>query len=131
MSRPELNPDEREIKSYRAQQTQDGPARGPLKYTALGLVSSRGVGGHLILTNQRLLFYPTTLERKVGGVDWECSLASITDVGRAPRGRNLFDGSLRRRLQIESAGATDYFVVNFVANGLIDEINKARQELPT
>lgn len=128
---PELRADEHEIKTYRAMHTQSGPAKGVLKYTWLGDVTQRGVGGHLVLTDQRVLFYPTTLERAGGGIDWECSLASISDVGRAPRGRNLADGSLRRRVRIECDGATEYFVVNFVANGLIDEIKKAAGTLTT
>jgi hypothetical protein len=33
-------------------------------------------------------------------------------VGLAERGRNPFDGSMRRRLRIESGDAIEFFVVN-------------------
>jgi hypothetical protein len=42
------------------------------------------------------------------------ALSSITNVAKAPRGSNLFDGSLRRRLQVDHDGTIDYFVVPHV-----------------
>ena len=96
MSKPALRPDEHEIETYRANRSQ----------------GSRAVGGHLLLTNQRLLFSPHRFDSATGGDNWECDLASITGVGLAARGRNPFDGSLRRRLKVECGGATDYFVVS-------------------
>lgn len=81
-----------EIATYRANRTQS---------------SHRAVGGHLLLTDQRLLFYPHGFDIATGGKSWECTLASISNVGMSDRGRNPFDGSLRRRLQVECEGATE------------------------
>jgi hypothetical protein len=91
-----LEPTEREIATYRANRTQ----------------GSRAVGGHLLLTNQRVCFYPHKLDDATGGKAWECRLASISQVGLAPLGFNPFNGSLRRRVQIECADATEYFVMS-------------------
>lgn len=94
--KPALKPDEHEIETYRANKSQ----------------GSRAVGGHLLLTDQRVLFYSHKLDDSTGGKNWECDLDSITSVGLSERGRNPFDGSMRRRLKIESDGASDFFVVN-------------------
>lgn len=96
MPKPALKPDEHEIETYRANKSQ----------------GSRAVGGHLLLTDQRVLFYSHKLDDSTGGKNWECDLDSITSVGLSERGRNPFDGSMRRRLKIESDGASDSFVVN-------------------
>ncbi|MFN8022090.1 MAG: hypothetical protein U0Q03_11235 [Acidimicrobiales bacterium] len=96
MPKPVLNPDEREIETTRANRSQ----------------GSRAVGGHLLLTNQRVLFYAHRLDSSTGGKNWACDLSSITNVGLAERGRNPFDGSMRRRLRIEFEGAIELFVVN-------------------
>ncbi len=72
---------------------------------------SRAIGGHLILTNQRLLFRPHKLDSATGGDSWECPLHSISNTAIAPRGRNPFDGSLRRRLTVTTGGDVNYFIV--------------------
>ena len=72
---------------------------------------TRALGGHLILTNQRLLFKPNKLDSATGGQSWECQLQSISDTAIAPRVHNPFDGSLRRRLAITAGGEVNYFVV--------------------
>lgn len=94
--RPELEQTEREIETYRANRTQ----------------GSRAVGGHLLLTDRRICFYPHKLDDATGGKSWECTLASISHVGLAPRGSNPFNGSLRRRVQIESGDTTECFVMS-------------------
>jgi hypothetical protein len=94
--KPSLRPDEREIATYRANRSQ----------------GSRAVGGHLLLTDQRVLFYPHKLDSSTGGKAWECHLGAITNVGLSERGFNPFDGSMRRRLKIESGGTANFFVVN-------------------
>jgi hypothetical protein len=94
--KPVLNTDEHEIATYRSNRSQ----------------GNRAVGGHLLLTDQRVLFYPHKLDSSTGGRNWECDLASITSVGLSERGRNPFNGSMRRRLKIDSDGATEFFVVN-------------------
>jgi len=96
MPKPALRPDEREIETYRANRSQ----------------GSRAVGGHLLLTDQRLLFYPHRFDSSTGGINWACDLRSVTNVGLAARGRNPFDGSMRRRLRIECAEEIGLFVVN-------------------
>lgn len=107
--KPALTPSEREIATYRANRTQS---------------SHRAVGGHLLLTDQRLLFYPHGFDSATGGKSWECTLASISNVGMSDRGRNPFDGSLRRRLQVECEGATEHFVVN-KGDGIVAAIRRA------
>ena len=70
------------------------------------------VGGRLLLTNRRVLFAPRTLVKGPEGDPWECEHDAITDVGLSERGRNPFDGSLRRRLRIAHDGTVDLFVVS-------------------
>jgi hypothetical protein len=96
--KPVLKPGEREIETYRASRSQ----------------GSRAVGGHLLLTNQRVLFYPHKLDALTGGKSWECDLASISHVRVAEQDYKPFDGSMRRRLQIECADTAEHFVVNKV-----------------
>ena len=96
MFKPVLESDEREVATYRANRSQ----------------GSRAVGGHLLLTDRRLIFYPHKVDRATGGNAWECRLTALTDVGLSERGRNPFDGSLRRRLKVGHGGSLDLFVVN-------------------
>jgi len=91
-----LHDGEQEVETYRANRSQ----------------GSRAVGGHLLLTDRRVLFWPHRLDGSTGGKSWECDLVSITCVGVAERGNNPFNGSMRRRLMIECDGATECFVVN-------------------
>ena len=65
-----------------------------------------------MLTSRRVAFHPHKLDNVTGGNSWECDLTVITDVGLSERGSNPFNGSMRRRLKIESAVGTEYFVVN-------------------
>lgn len=95
-----LEPTEREIETYRANRTQ----------------GSRSVGGHMLVTSQRVCFYPHKFDATTGGSHWECTLASVSRVCLAPRGFNPFNGSLRRRVQIEYADATEHFVVNYASD---------------
>lgn len=62
MPKPALKPDESEIETYRANRSQ----------------GSRTVGGHLLLTDQRVYFYPHRLDSSTGGTSWACDLSSIT-----------------------------------------------------
>lgn len=96
MPKPDLKPDEHEIQTYRANRSQ----------------GSRAVGRHLLLTDQRVLFYPHKLDSSTGGKEWERDLVSVTTVGLAEQRFNPFDGSMRRRLKIECDDAADFFVVN-------------------
>lgn len=96
MPKPALKPSEHEIATYRANRTQ----------------GFRAVGGHLLLTNQRVLFYPHKIDDGTGGKSWECELTSVTSVGMSARGLHPFNGSMRRRLQIARDGEMEYFVVN-------------------
>jgi hypothetical protein len=105
---PTLRPDERELATYPANRSQ----------------GFRALGGHLLLTDQRVVFYPHAVDRATGGKSWECELASISDVRMSARGFNPFNGSLMPRLQIDANGATEYFVVR---NGfeIVDAIKHA------
>lgn len=107
MPKPALKPDEHEIETHRANRSQ----------------GSRSVGGHLLLTDQRVLFYAHRIDSSTGGKAWSCDLRSITNVDLAKRGRNPFDGSVRRRLRIECGGAIELFVVN-KAESIADTIRR-------
>jgi hypothetical protein len=96
--KPVLKPGEREIETYRANRSQ----------------GSRAVGGHLLLTNQRVVFYPHKLDALTGGKSWECDLVSIASVGVAEQDYKPFDGSMRRRLRIQCADTAEHFVVSKV-----------------
>jgi hypothetical protein len=98
VAKPALRSGEREIATYRANRAQ----------------GSRSVGGHLLLTDQRVAFYPHKLDSSTGGLSWECEIETVTKVSVAPRGRNPFDGSMRRRLRIDCGDKSEYFVVNKV-----------------
>lgn len=100
MKKPDLRVLEVEIRTYRANRNQ----------------GARSVGGHLLLTNQRLLFYPHGLDGATGGKSWQCELRDIADETIAPRGVNPFNGSMRRRLGIAVGDSVDLFVVNKVAD---------------
>lgn len=108
MSKPSLLPGEREIATYRANRTQGW----------------RAVGGHLLLSDRRVLFYPHKFDSSTGGRPWECALAEIVAVGLAGRGSNPFNGSMRRRLRIDRPASVDYFVVN-KGEVIVDAIRQA------
>jgi hypothetical protein len=72
----------------------------------------RAYGGRLYITNERLLFVPVKASRANGGVSREIMLKQINSSGVASRRWNLGDGSLRRRLKVETfSEQPDYFVV--------------------
>ena len=77
-----------------------------------------------MLTDQRVVFYAQAVDRATDGRDWECALSSISEVRMSARGFNPFNGSLMPRLQIDSDGVTEYFVVR---NGfaIVDAIRHA------
>jgi hypothetical protein len=110
MSKLVLSEGETEIRSFWANRSQ----------------VNRAVAGHLYLTDRRLVFHPSGLDAVTGGHAWEIPLAAVTTVDIAPRGRNRFDGSLRRRLRITSAQGAEHFVVNKVG-AAVDLIEAARQ----
>jgi hypothetical protein len=101
MPKPELKAGERKIASYRANRVQ----------------GNRAVGGALLLTDERVAFYPHWFDRTTGGRPWEVPLDAVSQVGVAPRGsdpagRN--QGSARRRLRITCGDIAESFVVNKV-----------------
>ncbi len=76
---------------------------------------NRAVGGHLYLTQSRLIFEPNRMDAMLNGQSWSASLTSITTVGTdAPNG-NVLSGGLRTRLKLDlEDGRSEYFVVNGV-----------------
>ena len=108
MSKPQMGSNEAEIKTIRANRTQ----------------GSRAVGGHLMLTNHRLVFYPHKFDDATVGDSWECALGSIKSAGIADRSWNPFNGSLRRRLEIDPGGPHQFFVVSRVEE-IVAEIERA------
>ena len=89
-------------------------------------VGRRALGGHLYLTNQRLVFEPHLIDRllsREGFLDVPLARVAAADV--APRGARLFDGSRRPRLRVQQAGELEeLFVVNR-ADDLAAEITHA------
>src|SRR5262245_59639494 len=108
MAKPAFRPNEHELATYPANRSQ----------------GFRAVGGHLLLTDQRVVFYPHGLDSATGGKGWECELASVSIVCMTARGFNPFNGSLRPRLQIDANGVSEYFVVN-KGFAIVDEIKRA------
>jgi hypothetical protein len=108
MPPPALEPNEREIATYRANRTQ----------------GSRAIGGHLLLTDRRVVFYPHKVDSATGARNWESALESISDVSMSDRGRNPLNGSLRRRLKISCRDVNEHFVVSNGA-AIVEAIQQA------
>lgn len=73
----------------------------------------RAVGGHLYLTDARLLFEPHRFDASLSGRGVSVPLRDITDVTRVPRDlRHFFGGGLRSRLAVATVRETHLFVVN-------------------
>lgn len=68
------------------------------------------VSGYLVLTNERVLFYPRGLAR-IGWKPWALDLEWITDVTIGPRGGTGWEGGGRRKLQIERGETKQRFVL--------------------
>jgi hypothetical protein len=88
---------------------------------------NRAVGGHLYLTSRRLVFLPHWLDASTGGHEWSVALADVSSADVAPRGRGLFDGSMRARLRVTATGGVEHFVVSRVSEvaARIDEARRA------
>ena len=88
----------------------------------------RAVGGTLVLTEADLEFRPNRVDAATGGKGWSTKLAQIRSVGTQKRGRNLFNGSIRERLRVETVdGGAELFVVN----GLEQVTDRIRRALPS
>lgn len=73
----------------------------------------RAVGGHLYLTDRRLVFEPHRFDASLSGRGASVPLHDITDVIRVPRDlTHFFGGGLRARLGVVTARGTHLFVVN-------------------
>ena len=87
--------------------------------------SQRAVGGHLHLTDRRLLFEPHAFDASLAGRTVSVSLADISDVTRVPRDlRDFFGGGLRVRLAVVTPLETHLFVVN----GLDAKVERIQEE---
>jgi hypothetical protein len=91
----ELRPNEVVSRSIRANRSQ----------------GNRAVGGKVHVTNQRVVFVPHAIDKNTGGQSWEVLPQEITAVDVAPRGKNIFNGSIRRRLRITTQSSTEHFVI--------------------
>jgi len=75
--------------------------------------SQRAVGGHLYLTDQRLLFEPHRFDASLAGRTVSVALRDIAEVTRVPRDlRDFFGGGLRARMAVTTRTETHLFVVN-------------------
>lgn len=87
--------------------------------------SQRAVGGHLHLTDRRLLFEPHAFDASLAGRTVSVPLADISDVTRVPRDlRDFFGGGLRARLAVVTPHETHLFVVN----GLDAKVERIQEE---
>ena len=93
MTKPMLGPDEAEVGTWGANHIEGRRMRR----------------GHLMLTDRRMIFYPTAFDKVLDAGTWECPLTSVVSL---TIGRRFADGSIRRRLQLQREGATDFFVTN-------------------
>jgi hypothetical protein len=87
---------------------------------------NRAYGGWLVLTRDSVAFLPHRFERSLGGAGaaWECDLSGVTSVSVAPRGWNVLNGSLRRRVLIATKDGSEYFVCP-EADLTVDRITEA------
>ena len=82
----------------------------------------RAVGGRLIATDARLVFWPNRVDAALGGRAWQVRFADVREVGRRAPTWNPLDGGLRSRLRIVTRdGAEHLFVVNGLAR-VIEQI---------
>ncbi|MBK9034709.1 MAG: hypothetical protein IPL61_26160 [Myxococcales bacterium] len=88
--------------------------------------ANSSAGGKLELTDRRLRFRPSRVDRALGSRVWSVPFAALTEVGRAPRTWHPFNGGLRTRLRLATTdGAVHLFVVNGLAR-VIAAIDDAR-----
>lgn len=84
----------------------------------------RATGGHLYLTDRRLLFEPHGFDASLGGDAVSLPLRDVTDVSRTGRDlRHFFGGGLRPRMAVSARRRTHLFVVN----GLDDKIEQVEE----
>ena len=108
----ELDVGERVLERWRANRTQG---------------SQRAVGGHLHLTDRRLLFEPHAFDASLAGRTVSVPLGDLTDVTRVPPDlRDFFGGGLRARLAVATSHETHLFVVNDLG-GKIERIQEERR----
>ncbi len=89
--------------------------------------SQRATGGHLYLTDQRLLFEPHGFDASLGGDAVSLPLRDLTDVSRTGRDlRHFFGGGLRPRLAVTTQRRTHLFVVNGM-RAKIEQIQEGRR----
>jgi hypothetical protein len=75
------------------------------------------IGGRLTLTASELSFKPHRFNFGLGiGRALSLPLGDIRGVSVAPRGAHPWNGSLRRRLQVDTASESYFFVVSNVGN---------------
>ena len=87
-------------------------------------------GGKLELTDRRLRFRPSLVDRALGSRVWSVLFAALAEVGRAPRTWHPFNGGLRTRLRLVTTdGAVHLFVVNGLAE-VVAAIDAARGAAP-
>jgi len=74
---------------------------------------NHGYGGHLFITNERLVFIPVAASKSRGALRSEFELKQVAAAEVAARGSGPRDaGALRRRLMVSTfSGDIEYFVV--------------------
>ncbi len=82
------------------------------RFLANRVQGARAYGGHVTVTNRRLVFVPVAASQVNGGARWEVPLAEVAGADLAPRGWSAFNGAWRRRLRVRTAsGDAECFVV--------------------
>lgn len=89
-------------------------------------VGKRLGGGHLVVTNRRLVFVPITLAEANGAFRFDIPLNEVTSVDVAPRGWHASDGSWRRRLRVTVRSGDDTFFVSWQPKKAAHLIERAR-----
>jgi ABC-type taurine transport system ATPase subunit len=86
-----------------------------LKRLANRTQGNRAIGGRLVVTDRRLAFSPSSVERRLRAQDWQCLLAEVREVDTAKRTADPLSGGLRRRVRVALTGnREELFVVNDV-----------------
>lgn len=92
--------------------------------------STRAVGGHLYLTNRRIVFAPHILDSVLEGAFWIVALADVRQIDRHKRDLSqILGGSIRDRLEIvRTDGTADLFVVNKL-DSVMEKLERCLREI--
>jgi hypothetical protein len=69
-------------------------------------------GGQLIVTDRRIFFQPSRLDRAVAAKRWECPVGDVVSLETVGKDAEIFAGGTRERLGIRTGDGLEVFVVS-------------------